>query len=137
MPATPIKSITDELLAEIEAAAFEATKGGWTTDGKSWVCAKDSDQLNNGFVLAICEGPDSLANAKYISKADPAAIASMATELRRLRAENEALRGDAGRYQVMRRIVCDEKSVTAEAYDAEVDRIISLDTAMQSNTEGN
>lgn len=33
---------------------------------------------------------------------------------------------DAERYQEMREVVCDEKGVTPESYDAEVDRILAM-----------
>jgi hypothetical protein len=88
-------SVTDELVAELEALASKATPGNWATDGDTWVCANDSDQLNNGFVLAICEGPDKLKNAEYMAKASPLVI-------RALLAERAELKRDAERYRWLR-----------------------------------
>lgn len=102
MSTPPVMTLTDELLAEIEAAANSATKGRWCTDGLTWVCAKDSDQLNLGYALACCEGPDDFSNAKYIAALDPVVATAMTTELRQLRAECQALRVDAVRYRWLR-----------------------------------
>ena len=88
-------SVTDELVAELEALASKATPGNWATDGDTWVCANDSDQLNNGFVLAICEGPDKLKNAEYMANASPLVI-------RALLAERAELLRDAERYRWLR-----------------------------------
>lgn len=86
-----VVSITDDLLAELEQLAGKATPGRWCTDGMNWVCAQDSDQLNNGFVLAICEGPDELKNVEYIARANPATILALLQHVRELRVDNEAL----------------------------------------------
>lgn len=85
MSVSPVMSITDELVAELEALAGEATMGNWCTDGLTWVCAKDSDQLNGGYVLARCEGPDDFANAEYMAKASPLVIRAMLAERAELR----------------------------------------------------
>lgn len=114
MTTSPIVTITDELLAELEAAANAATKGRWCTDGDTWICAQDSDQLNNGFVLAICQGPDESKNAAYMAKASAAVILALLTEradhLQQLAAaaiaaENcELFRKDAERYRKLRTV---------------------------------
>ena len=84
--------ITDELVAELELAAFKATKGNWCTDGASWVCASDSDQLNNGFVLAICEGPDANNNAEYMAQSGPLVVQALLAE--RAELKRRAAQGD-------------------------------------------
>jgi len=98
-----VVSVTDELVAELEALAIKATPGNWATDGDTWVCANDSDQLNNGFVLAICEGPDKLKNAEYMAKASPLVI-------RALLAERAELLRDAGRFRLFASTVVAEFS---------------------------
>lgn len=95
MTTSPVMGITDELVSELEALASKATMGNWCTDGLTWVCAKDSDQLNGGYVLACCEGPDDFANAEYMAKASPLVI-------RALLAERAELKRDAERYRWLR-----------------------------------
>ena len=112
MTTFPIVTINDELLAELEAAADKATPGKWCTDGDLWVMAQDSDQLNNGFVIAICDGPDGRKNAESMAKANPATIKALLANIADLKqqlvaagitAENcEMLRKDAERYQWLR-----------------------------------
>lgn len=92
MTTPPIMTINDELLAELEQLAIPATKGKWCTDGDTWVCAQDSDQLNNGFVLAICEGPDERKNAEYIAAANPTTILALLQHVRELKVDNLRMR---------------------------------------------
>lgn len=42
------------------------TRGRWGFGDKHEICAIDSDQLNNGYFIAICEGPDKSENARRI-----------------------------------------------------------------------
>lgn len=44
----------------------EYTAGKWGLGDDHEICAHDSDQLNNGYFIAICEGPDKKLNAKRI-----------------------------------------------------------------------
>ena len=123
MTTTPIKSITDELLAEIEANAAECiSNGNWYT--------KDN-------IDAALEFPCDL---DYVLKCSPEVAIALTTELRRLRAENEALRVDAGRYRWLLENA-DMMHWENMLHFSDLDGIESvsafIDTAMQSNAKGN
>lgn len=81
--------------SQLKQLAQAATKGKWCTDGERQVMSAESDQLNNGFVIVDCQGPDNLKNAAFIAAANPAAVLALI-------AENEALRKEAERYQWLR-----------------------------------
>lgn len=102
MTASPVMTVTDELLAELEEAAGNATPGPWNYDG-SYVCTMRQE---GGAVYVESWNPiaDALLskNVKYIASANPATIAALTAELRRLRAENADLAKDAGRYRWLR-----------------------------------
>ena len=94
MTTTPITSITDELLAEIEYAASHATPGEW-----SYGEANNKDAYEFGvrnhewFIADICDDqPNYEADGHHIAISRPQNVLALTTELRRLRAENEALR---------------------------------------------
>jgi hypothetical protein len=70
---------------ELKRLADAATQGKWCTDGARQVMSAESDQLNSGFVIVDCQGPDNLKNAAFIAAANPAAVLALI-------AENEALR---------------------------------------------
>ncbi|MCL8299428.1 ead/Ea22-like family protein [Pseudomonas mosselii] len=80
---------------KLKALALLATKSQWTTDGLSEVMSSESDQLNSGYIVADCQGPDRLRNAAFIAAANPATILALIEE-------NEALRKDAERYRWLR-----------------------------------
>lgn len=69
---------------ELKRLAGAATKSKWCTDGERQVMSAESDQLNSGFVIVDCQGPDNLKNAAFIAAANPAAVLVLI-------AENEAL----------------------------------------------
>ncbi|WLG64797.1 hypothetical protein PSH90_12050 [Pseudomonas sp. FP1762] len=73
--------------SKLKQLAEAATKGKWCTDGERQVMSAESDQLNNGFVIVDCQGPDKLKNAAFIAAANPSAVLALI-------AENEALRED-------------------------------------------
>ena len=77
---------------ELKALAEAATAGRWTTDGDCDVMSADSDQLNMGYLIGQCHGPDSRKNAQYIAAANPAAVLALIAEVERLTAENEFAR---------------------------------------------
>lgn len=90
--------ITDELLAELEAAAKAATPGDWTHteseefDNERWVMTEDQ-QWSICAVHSGAEGADCAnENAEYISIANPATILA-------LLAERAELKRDVERYQ--------------------------------------
>ena len=99
MTTSPVMTVTDELLAELEESASNATAGPWSYDG-SYVCTMRQDG-ETVYVESWNPVADALLskNVKYISAANPAAIAALTAELRRLRAENAELAKDAGRYR--------------------------------------
>jgi len=91
MTTSPVMTVTDELLAELEEAASNATPGPWNYDG-SYVCTMRQE---GGTVYVESWNPvaDALLskNVKYIAAANPATITALTSELRRLRAENAEL----------------------------------------------
>lgn len=122
MTASPVMSITEELVAELEALASKATPGNWTTDGAACVVAKDSDQLNGGHGLAFCEGPDELKNAKYMAKASPLVIRALLAERAELIRDRERLnwlseQGDDTQWMNILRIEMDDYETLRDAVD--------------------
>ena len=93
MTTSPVMTVTDELLAELEEAASNATPGPWSYDG-SYVCTMRQDG-ETVYVESWNPVADALLskNVKYISAANPATITALTAELRRLRAENAELGG--------------------------------------------
>ena len=76
-------SKTDDLIAELRVLVEEATDDLWTTDGHSIVVAW-SDQANQSYAVAKCDGPDQEKNAPYIAACNPEnmrALLSRITEL--------------------------------------------------------
>ena len=93
MTTPPVMTVTDELLAELEEAASNATPGPWSYHG-SYVCTMRQDG-ETVYVESWNPVADALLskNVKYISAANPATITALTAELRRLRAENAELGG--------------------------------------------
>lgn len=92
MTTPPIMTINDEFLAELEAAADAATAGKWCTDGGRQVMSAESDQLNSGFVIVDCQGPDNLKNAAFVATANPATILALLQHVRELTADANKFR---------------------------------------------
>ena len=89
-----VMTVTDELLAELEEAASNATGGEWEYNMGLIRTMADSD----GYVpVAVAPNVPSNwrkqrdMNMQYIALASPAYIAALTAELRRLRAENAEL----------------------------------------------
>ena len=91
MTTSPVMTVTDELLAELEESAKGATPGPWNYDG-SYVCTMRQDG-ETFYVESWNPVADALLskNVKYIAAANPATITALTAELRRLRAENAEL----------------------------------------------
>lgn len=91
MTTSPVMTVTDELLAELEEVASNATPGQWSYDG-SYVCTMRQDG-ETVYVESWNPVADALLskNVKYISAVNPSTITALTTELRRLRAENAGL----------------------------------------------
>ena len=91
-------TVTDELLAELEEAASNATQDAWELlPGTS---LSGPEIIANGESIAWVL--DSEADAVHIATANPATITALTAELRRLRAEKAGLAKDAGRYRWLR-----------------------------------
>lgn len=91
MTTSPVMTVTDELLAELEESASNATAGPWSYDG-SYVCTMRQDG-ETVYVESWNPVADALLskNVKYIAAANPATITALTAELHRLRAENAEL----------------------------------------------
>ena len=91
-------TVTDELLAELEEAASNATQDEWELLPGTNLSGPEI--IANGESIAWVL--DSEADAVHIATANPATITALTAELRRLRAENAELAKDAGRYRWLR-----------------------------------
>lgn len=142
MSISPVMTITDELLAELEEAASNATPGPWSYDGY-YICTMRQDGET---VYAESWNPvaDALLskNVKYISAANPSTITALTAELRRLRAENAELAKDAWRYQWLRNQSMEYRQNGPAAIMAEVSgekgtflELDDLDTAIDTAME--
>ena len=96
MTNTPITSITDELLAEIEAAASKPM--AYARDWKIAGIAPYKERNENGriawpkrFILHPVTEHRVLKSDSALYAVDAGGVLALTTELRRLRAENEAL----------------------------------------------
>lgn len=87
---------------KLKALALVATKSKWTTDDLNEVMSAESDQLNSGYIIADCQGPDRWRNAQFIAASDPETVLTLLAEIDQLNAESEALRKDAERYRFVR-----------------------------------
>lgn len=118
-----VMTVTDELLAELEEAASNATQDAWEllpgTD------LSGPEIIANGESIAWVL--DSEADAVYIATANPATITALTAELRRLRAENAELAKDAGRYRWLR----------DDAVNAEGDTVMAAKVDGLGNTISN
>lgn len=134
MTTTPVMSITDEQIAELEAACSKATPGPWRE------CGADRGGCSCGLVWSRAadlpvaeawrgdeEAPEPAegapANAAFIAKADPSTILALIARLR-------AAEKDAGRYRYWSRMAAHEPSTmarliahcsTRDEYDASID----------------
>lgn len=78
---------------ELRELAEKATPGEWTTDSDVAVIAAGSDQLNNGYGICDCHGPESRKNVNFIAAASPATVLALLDDLKALQAERDALVG--------------------------------------------
>jgi len=97
MTTSPVVTITDELLAEIEAAAKIADPISTELYGDRYMRGHDYSRTD------LSEPQD-----KYIRLLSAETVLSMAAELRTLRAQNAELARDAGRYQLFAETVVAE-----------------------------
>ena len=75
---------------KLKALALAATESKWTTDDLNEVMSAESDQLNSGFIIADCQGPDRWRNAQYIAAACPATVLALLAEIERIGADRKA-----------------------------------------------
>ena len=92
------ESMTDQEIREIEALAEKATPGPWLAPGGAIVRAPKNPGIAGSLSDAVCtaftanrNNRDASANTAFIA-ASRTAVPRMAAEIRRLWAENEALR---------------------------------------------
>ena len=85
----PVMTVTDELLAELEEAASNATQDAWELLPGTNLSGPEI--IANGESIAWVL--DSEADAVHIAAANPATITALTAELRRLRADNAELGG--------------------------------------------
>lgn len=71
---------------KLKELAERATPTGWTHDADRYVVAQ-SDQVNDGWNICLCEGPDSKKNRDFIAAANPQAILGLIAEVERLESE--------------------------------------------------
>ncbi len=98
MTTSPVMTVTDELLAELEEAASNSTQGAWELLPGTKLSGPEV--IANGEPIAWVLNSE--ADAVHIALANPATITALTAELRRLRAENAELAKDAGRYRFLR-----------------------------------
>lgn len=92
MTTSPVMTVTDELLAELEDAAGNATQDAWELlPGTN---LSGPEVIANGEPIAWVLNSE--ADAVHIALANPATIAALTAELRRLRAENAELERQNG-----------------------------------------
>lgn len=90
-------TVTDELLAELEEAASNATQDAWELLPGTNLSGPEI--IANGEPIAwVLNSED---DAVHIATANPATITALTAELRRLRAENAELAKDTGRLEWM------------------------------------
>ena len=87
MTTSPVMTVTDELLAELEEAASNATQDEWELLPGTNLSGPEI--IANGESIAWVL--DSEADAVHIATSNPATITALTAELRRLRAENAEL----------------------------------------------
>lgn len=149
MTSAPVVSVTDDLLAEIELLAGKATPGPWWIDshGMTMMSMPELQVVFNHPQQGQAVRNEDTGNlshwrndwdASFIATANPATMLAITTELRRLRAEVEALRELAEQANVN----CRNTAYYLRKYRPDMASICSgwcdaIDTAMQSNTEGN
>lgn len=86
----------------LKSIALMATKSRWCTDGLNEVMSAESDQLNDGYIIADCQGPDRLKNAKYLAAASPAVVLELLGQIEHLEQHNAELLGDIAQVEVRR-----------------------------------
>ena len=131
-----VMTVTDELLAELEEAASNATQDAWELLPGTNLSGPEI--IANGESIAWVL--DSEADAVHMATANPATITALTAELRRLRAENAELAKDAGRYRYIRADgIPDEAIAMVDSYYGELELVsparldTAIDTAMATN----
>lgn len=90
MTTSPVVTITDELVAELEALADLATDGPW-----QYVEHDDCEYIEGPCNEFICSSADHIHDSEFIAQTNPAVIKALLSE----RAE---LKRDAERYKFLR-----------------------------------
>jgi hypothetical protein len=91
---------------ELKALALAATPSKWTTDGEKTVMSAESDQLNAGYAIFECHGPDALKNAEFAAATNPVVVLGLIA--------------DAERNQRMLLAACTDMGAIGEALGADM-----------------
>ena len=145
MTTSPVTTLTDELIAELELLTSKATQGNWWIDSHGHTMIAE-DTLDIVFSMPSTKGAirhpetgnlSSWRNdwdASYIATANPKNMQTLLGELRRLRAENAELKRDAERYRWL--IKCTGSSIAhltlGSSMFSDEDIDAAIDAAMQN-----
>jgi len=80
----------EALIAEMKAAAGNATQGIWCTDSSGGIVADAG--LNRNYYVANCSGPEHRSNAKFIAAACPENVLSLIAALEQAQMSNAFLK---------------------------------------------
>ncbi|HEJ2268215.1 TPA: hypothetical protein SLW25_001540 [Pseudomonas aeruginosa] len=124
---------------KLKELAERATPTGWTHDADRYVVAQ-SDQVNDGWNICLCEGPDSKKNRDFIAAANPQAILGLIAEVERLASALQeagdlaaSSRTGPGQSESLRII----EEITAKAVEHRDGRLSALERAVGAETERN
>ena len=126
-----LPSITDELVAELEALASKATPGPWGYDG-SYVCTVRNDG-ETVYVQSWDPVADALLskNVHYIAAANPATILALLAERKELIKDRERLDWLADPDNTIGNVQLPLKCVTANVHSLRA----AIDAATQSEAK--
>lgn len=122
--------LSKEQIDRLEVLAAKATKTEWSDDGWNGICAA-SDQLNGGYFVCTCEGPDRRNNMDYISAANPAVVLELIAMLR----ESESKANAA--VKALAKMVMECYPVTEEQAIAAVEKSLPRDCDGSHHERGN
>lgn len=125
MNTSPVMTITDELLVELQRKAKAATPGPWAVNPLDIEYEDNSiyaSTLSNGTRRLICTvstGSSAPGNRAHIAAASPAVVDALVEHIRSLTERLEKAEKDAGRYRWLRdscQDVADEYGTAGQLY---------------------